>query len=293
MADDDDWRYRKALQLGLAQAPPPKRDSAPRPTTRPPLPTFRAAAYAQPAVGGAPTRGSGATPQRGPGGRLALIAAAAALVVLAVAAGWLLHARFGPGTAPIDIAAPVVPAPAAQAPAVPVAAPLDARPERLPPEPVATMRPDTSDDVLPAAIPAVLPPAPTAAPVPVATPKARVAAPAASRPLARTVRASRPVPQQAVRRSRVTRATTAVRASFDCRRARSRDQQLICGSPYLAALDRDVAQVYRQVVRQGGTGDPFGMDRDQAAFLNRRAACDTERCLGQLYNRRRAELGGN
>ena len=80
--------------------------------------------------------------------------------------------------------------------------------------------------------------------------------------------------------------------SFDCARASTKVERLVCRTPALAALDLELEDTYRAAVRSSPPDRPL-LQRSQAAWLEERdRACggDDIRCLGDLYHRRVAEL---
>lgn len=87
-------------------------------------------------------------------------------------------------------------------------------------------------------------------------------------------------------------ATPAQAASFDCGRARTADEQAVCRTPSLSALDSEMGGLWyaysRVPMYMGGTG----ARRDEAqAFLERRRACGRDRaCLANAYRARIAAL---
>lgn len=75
-------------------------------------------------------------------------------------------------------------------------------------------------------------------------------------------------------------------ASFDCRRASSRAEHLVCGDALVAAYDRGVAAAYRAVPlgRGGSTRD------EQRAWLRERDLCRDVLCLRRSYAERLQSL---
>lgn len=288
---DDDWRYRKAQQLGLIDDRPlgvPGDGRRPDPIRQ--RPDWPSAAPAMATSASAPRSKRGSpTPADGPR-RLAFAGGTALALLVAAGAGWLLNDAVGeramtdfppPAIATAAVEATTSPAAAASA-ALPSA---DTAPADLPP-PVAPPVQPPLEAPPPEAPPLQAPPVETPAPV-VATPRAvsSPAARAAAPPKPRFVVASQP--GVARRRSDGALAVAARgRPSFNCRRARSRDSQLICASPELSGLDRELARSYRAAVRRGGAGAEEWLDRGQSAFLNARSACQTAPCIARLYYRR-------
>lgn len=79
----------------------------------------------------------------------------------------------------------------------------------------------------------------------------------------------------------------AIRPSFDCARASTTREFLICGSPRLAAQDRELASLYRRaraMVR--GTGQAARLRADQRAWLAQVQSCTDENCVEMLQSER-------
>lgn len=77
-------------------------------------------------------------------------------------------------------------------------------------------------------------------------------------------------------------------ASFDCTKAVSQIEKLICAEDELSRLDDELAAAYRAV-----SGAPSAADqvrRDQRQWLTVRNACRDRACIKSAYDRRRAEL---
>ncbi|WP_297803371.1 hypothetical protein [uncultured Brevundimonas sp.] len=97
------------------------------------------------------------------------------------------------------------------------------------------------------------------------------AQPAASAPAAATASQPTTVRGQSARRA------SQFQPSFDCARASTRVEHLICGNESLSRLDRQMAAVYR-----AERNDPNALAR-QRAWLQKRNACTTEECLHDVY----------
>lgn len=82
----------------------------------------------------------------------------------------------------------------------------------------------------------------------------------------------------------------AVRPSFDCRRARSSSERMVCASDRLAALDREMAALYEEMLDRGGrrTREELRASRDR--FLGFRDGCPNEACVAQAYRDRMDEI---
>ena len=73
--------------------------------------------------------------------------------------------------------------------------------------------------------------------------------------------------------------------SFDCRLARSKTERLICSSPELAALDRQLSNAYREI---GGSSGP--QVNEQRRWIGKLNDCSTTPCLTERYRQRITEL---
>src|SRR4051794_33305812 len=79
---------------------------------------------------------------------------------------------------------------------------------------------------------------------------------------------------------------------FDCRYARSPDEQLICRDPRLSRLDEELNSVYaRQYYSQPGSGRTR-LDQAEDAWVIERRRCGADSaCIEQSYRRRIEQLG--
>ena len=75
--------------------------------------------------------------------------------------------------------------------------------------------------------------------------------------------------------------------SFDCSKARGAQEQLVCGDPELAALDRQLAETYRQA--QAKASDPALLRATQRGWVKGRDECwkaaDIRSCVSEAYVR--------
>ena len=252
--DDDDWRYRKAQQLGLIDTrpvgPQPAREPGRRPVAAPPaVPVSRRPA---PPVVAAPRAIS----------RIMLICSAIAALLVAAAAGWLLR---GPTLSPEPaVTATAFPADPIIAPATDV---RETSPKALPYVPVIApiAAPVPSPQIESAAIPPALIPPALIPPAPI------LKVPRADREAPRATRSERAAARQAG-------------PSFDCRRAPTRVHQMICDRPDLAVADNRMARAYQAAIQRSASD--VRLERDQAKFLNARGACESARCVGAVTWRR-------
>ena len=128
-----------------------------------------------------------------------------------------------------------------------------------------------------------------------------------SSPTARTVEvAPVPLPRPPVRVAAapvptfsaepVTRAATgsatsdsAVRPSFDCGKARSRPEKIICSDAELARLDHELGRLYARAKVAAPDGAAFRRQNDQE-WRRRESTCRDRECLLQWYAQRREQL---
>lgn len=110
-----------------------------------------------------------------------------------------------------------------------------------------------------------------ASPVPRSTPRKTELAKTASQP--------RQAPRPAAR----------AQPSFDCRRARSLAEKMICSDAELAQLDRELGRVYARA--KNATSDRAAFRRQQnQEWLRREANCRDRDCLLRWYGERRDQL---
>jgi uncharacterized protein len=79
--------------------------------------------------------------------------------------------------------------------------------------------------------------------------------------------------------------------SFDCAKAQSEAEKLVCVDPRLAALDRQLAALYKRVQT---SPDELDIAAEQRGWIKGRDACsravDPQRCLVESYQTRLVEL---
>ncbi|GEM_PF-2033891 len=78
-------------------------------------------------------------------------------------------------------------------------------------------------------------------------------------------------------------------ASFDCKKASSRIERLICDTPDLDSFDTQLEGAYRGALDR--SADPAALKDKQVAWLKQREACTDAACLSGLYQRRIKALG--
>lgn len=78
------------------------------------------------------------------------------------------------------------------------------------------------------------------------------------------------------------------RASFDCARARSYGEIVVCGNSELADKDSALAQLVQRVTGAGFSA--AALDYEQRDWARERDACGSEACVRRAYDQRIAQL---
>ena len=141
--------------------------------------------------------------------------------------------------------------------------------------PLETMSPETIAAGEQAAAPPLLEPPPAPEP-----PQAREAPWAPEPPWAREPPPA-PVAREPLR---------AGRPSFDCRRAQSLAEEMICEDAVLAAADRHMARAFERAVRSGVPLDQLQAEQRDFMAMREDAARRSPRALASLYDQRIADL---
>lgn len=81
-----------------------------------------------------------------------------------------------------------------------------------------------------------------------------------------------------------------VRPSFDCRRARSPAEEMVCADPDLAAADRRLARAFQRALRAGTPYDLLRAEQDDWLEIREDAARRSTRAVAAVYGQRIAEL---
>ena len=80
-----------------------------------------------------------------------------------------------------------------------------------------------------------------------------------------------------------------VAPSFDCAKARSTSERIICADPELSRLDRDLGQLYSRA--RDAAPDPAAFKRQSdAQWFQRERTCRDRECLLRWYAQRREQL---
>lgn len=81
--------------------------------------------------------------------------------------------------------------------------------------------------------------------------------------------------------------------SFDCSKAATQVENMICDHPRIAQLDCDLADAYRTALRDSPWASANRRIRaEQKEWIARRNRCETPRCLRQVYHQRIGVLYG-
>ncbi len=78
--------------------------------------------------------------------------------------------------------------------------------------------------------------------------------------------------------------------SFNCARGQSRSERMVCGSPGLAALDRQMSSLFYSALADGDPEARVALRRTRDRFLGYRERCGSEACVAQAYRDRMDEI---
>ena len=134
--------------------------------------------------------------------------------------------------------------------------------------------------------PPPMPAPPKSSPLEVMSPElARAAAasapPAAAEPVERDAPAPEEIEPQPERLEE---------ASFDCRRAASYAEEMVCSDPALAAADRHLARAYQRALRLGVPYDLLQAEQNNWMAIREEAARRSPRAVAALYDQRIEQL---
>ncbi|MEO6432574.1 MAG: lysozyme inhibitor LprI family protein [Sphingomicrobium sp.] len=87
------------------------------------------------------------------------------------------------------------------------------------------------------------------------------------------------------------RPTASARPSYDCTKARTQSERMVCADPGLANLDRNMAGVYGRAMAQGSPQQQALLRQTRDRFLAYRDNCSSAACVGGAYNDRIREIG--
>lgn len=82
---------------------------------------------------------------------------------------------------------------------------------------------------------------------------------------------------------------TASPASFDCGKAATRVERVICSSADVSDLDAKLATAFQKLLRSAGTGESLVRDQ-QRKWLQKRNGCTSVECLKEQYAKRLREV---
>jgi hypothetical protein len=80
------------------------------------------------------------------------------------------------------------------------------------------------------------------------------------------------------------------RPAFNCRYARSRSEKMVCASPALAALDRQMSSLFYAALGDASRGAKADLRRTRDRFLAYRNRCRSEACVADAYRGRMQEI---
>lgn len=126
---------------------------------------------------------------------------------------------------------------------------------------------------------------------PGAAPQVAIVEPAAPIRPVQPAEPPRPVPEKRAAAKPPPPATrVTARPSFNCRYARTGTERMICGSPRLAARDREMASLWYALMARADPATRNHLRRSRDSFLERREGCGSEACVNAAYASRMAEL---
>ena len=114
----------------------------------------------------------------------------------------------------------------------------------------------------------------------------KTVAPVATRQQAAPV--PEPEPELITAQPPSTRKASPIAASFNCSKASTAVEGMICGNEELAALDVRVAAAYKSL--RSNAEDKEGVKKDQQAWLKERNACRSTECLAASYSDRAQDM---
>ena len=79
-------------------------------------------------------------------------------------------------------------------------------------------------------------------------------------------------------------------ASFDCRRAASYAEEMVCSDPALAAADRHLARAFQRAVRLGAPYDVLAAEQRSWMMVREEAARRSPRAVAGVYDQRIEQL---
>lgn len=86
------------------------------------------------------------------------------------------------------------------------------------------------------------------------------------------------------------RPATTARPSFDCTRARSQSERMVCADPGLASLDRAMAAEYSRAMAQASPQQQALLRQSRDRFLAYRDNCPSAACVAGAYDDRIREI---
>ena len=107
----------------------------------------------------------------------------------------------------------------------------------------------------------------------------------------RDAAASTPTPEDARPSPFMAATSPRIGPSFDCRKAKTEADKMVCDSPKLSILDLQLANAYREVIARTPTKQRAALVASQNAWLQKnRGGCQSETCLITEYTKRIGDL---
>ena len=78
--------------------------------------------------------------------------------------------------------------------------------------------------------------------------------------------------------------------SFNCRRARTTTERMVCGNGSLAAADRRMSAVFYDTMARADPRTKSALRRSRDEFLRRREQCSSSACVAAVYEQRVAQI---
>jgi hypothetical protein len=112
--------------------------------------------------------------------------------------------------------------------------------------------------------------------------------PPPSQPDQSATQVARPEPTKA--RPPVTVASGAAAPSFNCRRARTRSERMVCADGSLAAEDRRMSAIFYDKMARSDARTKSALRRSRDEFLRNRDRCSSSACVARAYEDRVAQI---
>jgi len=80
-------------------------------------------------------------------------------------------------------------------------------------------------------------------------------------------------------------------ASFDCSKAGTKVEKMICADPELSKLDEDLSAAYKKALKE--SSDPATLKQQQRDWMKERNKCTDAQCVKHAYNQRLSSLSNS